>query len=148
MFKKSLLLSLSIVLLVFTSAFTTQMVLDRNLPSRFDNGLTIQEAFSTAETPLLVEFYTDSCTTCRTVTPMVHDLMKGPYHDQLTLVMLDLENPDNLDVAELFGVEELPGLYVFDFKRMKKFKIDSDAFASRATLETALDQALKTTSAL
>lgn len=142
MFKRSLLLVLSIVLLVFTSAFATQMALTRDLPSSYDPGLTIQEAFQTSKVPLLIEFYSDTCGTCKKVTPMLHELKQSAYKDRLTLVMLDVEDPDTAMVAQLFGVEELPALYVFDHHHMKKLQIPMKAMQNEGLLKASIDEAL------
>ncbi len=142
MFKRSFLLVLSIVVLVFTSAFATQMVLTRDLPSSFDPGITVQQAFQTSQVPLLIEFYSDSCATCKRVTPVLHDLKDREYKDRLTLVMVNVEEPDNQMVAQLFGVDELPGLYIFDHHHMKKFQIGPQAMESAGTLKGAIDEAL------
>ena len=85
MFKKSLILVALVVGMVFVSSFATQMVLTQDLPSSYDTGLTIDEAFKTAQTPLLIEFYADSCSTCRRLTPARFD------QDTVERVRSDLE---------------------------------------------------------
>lgn len=142
MFKRSFMLVVMIVLLVFVSAFASQMWVTRDLPSSFDPGLSIDTAFKTSKVPLLIEFYSDDCATCRRVAPMVHELKDTLYKDKLTVVMLDVTDPANRDIAQLFGVDTLPGLYVFDHRRMKKFQIKSQDFASKGTLQQAIDEAL------
>lgn len=142
MFKKSLLLVLMVVTLVFASSFASQMMLSKDLPSSFDPGLQIDEAFKTSQVPLLIEFYSDTCTTCKRVAPMIHTLAGETYKDKLTLVMLDMDDPANLDIARLFGVDTLPGIYVFNFKKMKKHQIDSETFLSEKTLAKAIDDVL------
>ncbi len=138
MFKKSLLMVALVMTVVFASAFTSQMIQTQGLPSSFDPGLSIDEAFKTSKVPVFIEFYTDTCSTCRKVSPWVHDLVKEKYKDQLTLVMIDVEYPENQQVAQLFGVEELPAMYVFDFKNMKKHPIESKYFGSRDGIDQAL----------
>lgn len=147
MFKKSLILVALVVGMVFVSSFATQMVMTRNLPSSFDTGLTIDEAFRTAETPLLIEFYTDACSTCRRLTPPLHHIVKTEYADKLTVVMLDLTDPANQQIAQLFGVKELPGLYVFDSRKMKKQQITTNYFRTEDTLRKGLAMALSTVAA-
>ena len=145
MYKKSFLMVLLIVGAVFATAFTRQMIETQHLPSSYDPGLTIDQAFKTAKTPLFVEFYTDSCGTCRRVSPMVHELMKDEWQGKMTLVMLDVENPQNQQAAQLFGVDELPAIYVFDFKNMRKHQIDDAHFESKDTLYKAVNEVLTVT---
>lgn len=151
MFKKSLTLVALVLTVVFVSAFTTQMVLTSELPSSYDPNLRIDAAMQTTKNPLLIEFYTDACSTCRRVTPLVHELMEREgYKDKLTLVMLDLTEPDNQQIAQLFGVKELPGMFVFDPRNMKKgqpgkpvsIQVEPRHFESRDTLQKALDDIL------
>jgi thiol-disulfide isomerase/thioredoxin len=142
MFKRSFLLVSLIFLLVFASAFASQMWSTRDLPSAYDKGLTIEKAFKTSKVPLLIEFYSDSCGTCKRLTPVIHSLEEGPYQGKLTLVMLDVNEPGNQDIARLFGVDSLPGLYVFDHLHMKKHAIKAEDFATQARLQQAIDSAL------
>lgn len=145
MFKRSFLMVALIFVVVFTSAFSTQLYLTRDLPSNFDTGLTIEQAFKSSKVPLLIEFYTDSCATCRKVTPVVHELSKSRYQDRLTVVMMDVEDPSNREIAQLFGVDTLPALYVFDHHHMKKHPIRAEDFVSKGTLQQAIDTALAKT---
>ena len=131
---------------VFASAFTSRIIEARNLPSFYDPGLKIDEAFKTSKTPLFIEFYSDECTTCRRMAPMVHELMTDPKHgftQKLTLVMIDVADPESTPVAQLFGVDELPGLYVFDFKHMKKHQITSEHFLKQTDIEAELNRILE-----
>lgn len=142
MFKRSTVFVLLVVAMVFISSFAANMMATANLPSSYDPGLSINDAFKNAKTPLLIEFYSDTCGTCQHVSPIIHDLVGQQYKDRLTLVMLDVEAPENLEVAKIFGVDELPSIYVFDFKRMKKQKISPDAFPTAQTMGSYLDKAL------
>lgn len=145
MFKRSFLLVLMIVSLVFASAFASQLWMTRALPSSYDPGLSIEKAFKTSKVPLLVEFYSDTCGTCKQLTPVIHELQDGPYKDRLTLVMLDVTEPANQDIAKLFGVDALPGVFVFDHHHMKKYPIKAENFVSKGTLQQAIDEALSQT---
>lgn len=142
MFKRSFGMVFLIVALVFTSAFVTQMTLTKDLPSSFDKGLTIEQAFKTSKVPLLIEFYTDTCGTCKKVTPVIHDLHQTHYKDRLTVVMMDVADPAVQEVARLFGVDSLPAVYVFDHHRMKKHEIKSFDLISKAKIQQALDVVL------
>jgi len=142
MFKKSVFLCLLIIAMVFVSSFASQWMASSSLPSSYDPGLRIDKAFKSAKTPLLIEFYSDVCGTCQRMAPIVHDLMQNEYPQKLTLVMMDVNDPENLQIAKLFGVNELPSIFVFDFKHMKKHQIDSKYFSTKGTLTNAIDQAL------
>ena len=145
MFKRSLFLVTIIVMLVFTSAFATQMFLTKDLPSSFDNGTTIEQAFKTSKVPLLLEFYSDSCGTCQKLTPVIHNLYQNHYKNKLTVVMMNVEDPATQQIAQLFGVDALPALYVFDHHHMKKHQIPAENFTSPTSIQKALDQALAKT---
>lgn len=145
MFKRSFFLVLMIISLVFASAFAAQLWITRDLPSAYDPGLSIEKAFKASKVPLLVEFYSDSCGTCKKLTPIIHELKEGPYKDRLTLVMLDVTEPANQDIAKLFGVDALPGVFVFDHHNMKKYPIKPENFVSKGTLQQAIDEALSQT---
>lgn len=143
MFKRSFVLVAMIVLLVFTSAFASQLWMTKDLPSSYDTGLTIEKAFKTSNVPLLVEFYSDSCNTCKRMAPILHDLNENRYQGRVTMVMMDVTDPANRDIAQLFGVDALPALYIFDHKHMKKYVIPAESFVSQQKLEQAIDQFLE-----
>ena len=145
MFKRSFLMVAIIFLLVFTSAFASQMMISQSLPSSYDTGLSIEHAFKTSKVPLLVEFYSDTCGTCKRMAPLIHTLQENRYKNRLTVVMMDVDNPENAQIAKLFGVDSLPGLFVFDHKHMKKHQIQAEEFTSRERLQQAIDKALSQT---
>jgi len=142
MFKRSFLLVLLTVLLVFASAFASQMWTTKDLPSTYDTGLTIEQAFKTSRVPLLIEFYSDTCGTCKRLAPVIHEMQTSTFKGRMTLVMMNVDEPENQDIARLFGVDSLPALYVFDHKHMKKHTIPPEAFISQITLQKTIEQAL------
>jgi thiol-disulfide isomerase/thioredoxin len=107
------------------------------LPSRYDTGLTLDNAFKQTKTPLLVEFYSDTCGTCQRITPMVHDTARQ-LDGKLTLVMVDVTNPDNQMFTQLFGVTTIPRVFVFDPRKMKKHAVPETALADASLLKKAL----------
>lgn len=141
MFKKSLLVVLVLVGGVFVSTYMSSMAELSKLPSTYDTGRTLDDAFKTSKVPVLIEFYADSCMTCRRLAPIMHEVTES-YGDKITPVMLDVANEDTKMVAELFGLEELPGVYVFDTKHMKKEQITSEYFLTSKTLAAGIDDAL------
>lgn len=142
MFKQSIWMVLAIVLVVFVSTSWTQWQALGQLPSAYDPGIQIQKAFQTSKTPLLVEFYSDECGSCRTATPILHHTYNQQFKQSLTLVMLDVNDPNSAQVAQLFGVDEIPAIYVFNPKVMHKEEIPLTAFESEAKLKQHIDSAL------
>lgn len=126
---------------VFMTSYVNGMVESGKLPSTYDTGLTLDEAFKTSKVPVLIEFYADSCQSCRRLAPIMHEVMES-NEGKITPVMLDVSNDDTKMVAELFGLEELPGVYVFDTKHMKKEQIAAEYFLTPKTLETGITEAL------
>lgn len=145
MFKRSFFLVMLVVGLVFASALSAQLWITKDLPSTYDTGLTIGQAFKTSRVPLLIEFYSDTCGTCRRVAPWVHDLIETRYRGRLTLVMMDVNEPETRSIAELFGVNSLPALYIFDHHHMKKHVIPVESLVSKASLEQAVERLLTRT---
>ncbi|MGE0199657.1 MAG: thioredoxin domain-containing protein [Candidatus Melainabacteria bacterium] len=143
MFRRCFQLVLTVLSIVFITSFVSQMIVTAHLPSAYDPGVSIQTAFKTSKKPLLIEFYSDTCTTCRRMAPLIHDLYNDHYQQDLTLVMLDVNNPANYEVSQLFGLKELPGIYVFDFKHMKKHMVASEHFRSKESVRAELDRILK-----
>jgi len=141
MFKKSLFLAVSILLLVFGSALAGQLWVSNSLPSRFDTGVGIGQAMKTSKVPLLVEFYSDTCGACQRVSPWIHDLSETEFKNRLTPVMLNVDDPEIMSIAKLFGVNSLPAVYVFDthHQRMKKYPITPEQMVSESELQKSLE---------
>lgn len=110
------------------------------LPSSYDPKINVQEAIMTSEKPLLIEFYTDSCRTCQHVTPWVHQLGKK-YKDDFQFVMVDADNPDNAQVSQIFAIEYVPAIFIFDFKHMTKAQVDTSAYGSYNALDRGIQKA-------
>jgi thiol-disulfide isomerase/thioredoxin len=110
-------------------------------PSSYDPQISVQEAVKTSQTPLLIEFYTDACGTCQMLTPWVHTLGKK-YKNDVTLVMVNLDDPNRNSVAEIFNVQYVPSLFVFDFKHMAKAQVDPKLYGSKKQLEQGLQAAI------
>ncbi len=144
MYRQSFFIVILALILVGVLTTGSRMVgaIPGNVPSSYDPGLTITQAMQTSQKPLLVEFYTDSCKTCQIITPWVHKLSQK-YQDQLTYVMIDLDDRNQAQVASIFGVEYVPAIYVFDFKQMSKAQIPTKAYISRTSLDNAIAQAIQ-----
>lgn len=111
-------------------------------PSSYDPKISLEDAAMKSSNPLLIEFYTDACQTCRQVTPWVHKLGEK-YKDRLTFVMVNLDDPKNEQIGAIFKVEYVPALFVFDFKHMSKAQIQPSSYVSPGSLDRGINKALK-----
>jgi len=111
-------------------------------PSSYDPKTTLQDATNTSKTPILVEFYTDQCHTCKQVTPWVHHLASGKYKNQVTLVMINLDDPQQSQYGNAFGVTYVPTIYVFDPHTMAKAQVDPNSYGTMQQVDTGISQAL------
>ncbi len=143
MFQRSMLMVSAILVMVFASAFTSQWLSSASVPSSYDAGIRLDEAFQNSKTPILVEFYSDSCGTCQQVAPMV-DSLKPDFKDKLKVVMVNTDNNENATFMQLFKVDTIPALFVFDPKKMKKQPIGAEHFATEITLKAGINTALDT----
>jgi thiol-disulfide isomerase/thioredoxin len=92
------------------------------LPSSYDSGKPLMQLADDAQgKPLLVEFYTDTCVRCAKLVPMVHTLAQSAAAEQcFSLALVNAEVADNKLFVDLFAVKEVPALFVFNLKKMKK----------------------------
>ena len=65
------------------------------------------------ESPILIEFYADWCTTCQGMAPVVNE-MHHKYGDTINLVMLDIDEPRWTQQMEEFGVTGVPQFTFLD----------------------------------
>jgi thiol-disulfide isomerase/thioredoxin len=63
--------------------------------------------------PTLVEFYADWCEACRAMAPAMVELERHT-HDQLNVVLLNVDNPRWQPELERYGVNGIPHLELFD----------------------------------
>ncbi|MEB3244379.1 MAG: thioredoxin family protein [Vampirovibrionales bacterium] len=147
MFKKSFLLIAGLIALVAGLSFSGNLFALKQLPSSYDSGLTLDKALEDKSTPVLVEFYTDTCQTCKIVTPMVHEAVT-PMGEKLRLVMVDADDPANAGFVNLFGIDEVPTLVLFDFGRMKKTPLPLSELGSVNAIRQTVTNALNKTQPL
>jgi thioredoxin 1 len=136
-FRKSLFFVLSTLLLVMAATFSANWMEARSLPSAYDPGISLAQAFQQADKPLLVEFYADTCGTCRRMAPVMHEAMAG-LKERFTLVMVNVEDTQNAAYTEIFQVDELPAVFVFDPRRMKKETVEIARADSAGSLERVI----------
>jgi thioredoxin-like negative regulator of GroEL len=104
------------------------------------------QAAQTSKKPLLVEFYSDSCLSCRALAPALHAVYNTQLKPCLHLVMVNMDNPVNADIAQIFKVETIPALFVFDPQRMKNESVALDTVQSEVQLISAVQRAQQTVS--
>jgi thiol-disulfide isomerase/thioredoxin len=63
--------------------------------------------------PTLVEFYADWCEACRTMAPAMESL-EHSHHGALDVVLLNVDNPRWQPQVELYDVNGIPQLELFD----------------------------------
>ncbi|MFM9111286.1 MAG: thioredoxin domain-containing protein [Prochlorococcaceae cyanobacterium] len=63
--------------------------------------------------PTLVEFYADWCEACRSMAPAMLELEQR-HHDELDLVLLNVDNPRWQPQVEQYDVNGIPHLELFD----------------------------------
>jgi thioredoxin-like negative regulator of GroEL len=143
MFKQSLLLILALIVITAVVSFSGNLMALRALPSSYDTGLTLDVAFKDKSTPVLVEFYTDTCRSCQILTPMLHGVMQdNKLKSKLRWVMVNAEDANNAGFVNLFGVDSVPTVVVFDFAKMKKHPIPLEKLESPQEIHQSLTQFL------
>lgn len=133
-----------VVLIVVGIGFGVQTNQAAKLPSAYDTGLTVDAAFQGATKPLLIEFYSDSCHACQIVTPIIHAIYEKAYKDKLTFVMANTDDEKNAPIAELFGIDAIPAIFVFDPRKMKKAEVLVPEVFHASDLEKGLADAFTT----
>jgi thiol-disulfide isomerase/thioredoxin len=93
-------------------------------PSSYDKdaSLPVPQRISDAKTSrILVEFYQDSCVTCQQVAPLIHELSQHKYFQRcLTVIPIDADKAENRLYVDLFKVDKVPAVFIFEPSAMKK----------------------------
>ena len=143
MYKKSFFLAVLSVIsvgLVITASGYISGWSGGNVPSHFDSGLTVEQATHQSSQPLLIEFYSDSCGTCKELTPKIHNV-QTQFKNKATFVMVDVYGKQSF-VADLFKIDVIPTLYLFDPKHMQKIEIPSKYLYNEGDLSKGIDRGL------
>ena len=152
MYKKSFFVVMLVLLFVggsltFSSIANSYFSWGGKAPSAYDPKITVSQAMNESKTPLLIEFYSDTCGTCRELAPMIHEAQKK-FKGQLYFVMVNTDDPLQVDVVSLFNIQEIPALYVFDFHKMRKQAVPSEDLFEPAALEHGIQQTMQKVAAL
>lgn len=59
--------------------------------------------------PQMIEFYSLECQSCRAIAPMINKVEKQ-YGDRVTVVKLDIDDPNNERYVQSFGIGLVPTL--------------------------------------
>jgi thioredoxin-like negative regulator of GroEL len=115
------------------------------LPSSYDSGLSLEQAVSSSKGPVLIEFYQDECQQCRQLAPVLYQLHESRFKKAspvpIPLVMLNIDRPQNKPFLSLFGVTQVPALFVFNPKQMKKQPVPLAQVRSTVQLCQTIEQA-------
>lgn len=114
------------------------------LPSSYANGLTLPEAAEQAGgRPLLVEFYRDECDRCRQLTPWLHHYLQQGFDRCVVSVMVNVDDPQQSFLTELFAVDTLPSIHLFSPQQMKREAVTVQRVYSPEEMKAALAGAYK-----
>jgi len=114
------------------------------LPSSYDAGKPLMQVAEEANgKPLLVEFYTDRCVRCNKIVPLVHSFAKTRIaNDCVSLALVNAETAENKLFTDLFAVKEVPALFIFNPKKMKKTVVTLPDASKPIPTEQALANAV------
>jgi thiol:disulfide interchange protein len=114
------------------------------LPSSYDSGKPLMQVAEEANgKPLLVDFYTDRCVRCNKLVPIVHHFAKTRIaNDCVSLALVNAETAENKLFTDLFVVKEVPALFIFNPKKMKKTAVTLPDASKPIPTEQALANAV------
>lgn len=146
MYRKSFFIVLMSLIMMGLLATGTKLVMAipgiSGLPSSYDPKIRVEDAVKTSKKPLLIEFYSDTCRTCRIVTPWMHEL-KDKYKDDYTFVMVDTSDSRNVPIAQIFGIQFIPAIFIFDFKHMTKAQVSPKTYRNTESLDLGIQDAIE-----
>jgi thiol:disulfide interchange protein len=118
----------------------------QRLPSSYDTEIAspVQARINAAKTPLiLIEFYQDPCLNCRALAPVLHDWEKSPQASAcFTLIPVNIEKPENRFYMDIFQVQQVPALFVFQPQQMKKtpVRLQGEVSSTPQAIQRTLEQ--------
>ena len=84
-----------------------------------------EETINNCKTPVVVDFWAQSCAPCRAIAPLLEELAQK--QDKVLITKLDVQN--NLETAEKYNIMSIPTLVYFEAGKIKKQIIGADVQA-------------------
>lgn len=110
-------------------------------PSDYDTGLTFEKA-SQEDKPILTVFYVDWCSYCRQFMPKL-DKVRNINKNDINVVLINVENPDNEKMAREYRISAYPTVYVIEPKYENRVHIDNVYLETVTTLNKEVSRYLK-----
>lgn len=124
MIKKTLITILILAAVGFSVKSCMAILPKSNMrPSDYDIGLTYDKA-SAQDKPVVAVFYADWCTYCVKFMPKL-DKVRNIYRDDISVVLVDVENPKNQAIVKEYKISAFPTVYIIDPKYDYRAHIDS-----------------------
>src|SRR5574344_1032218 len=142
--KKLLILLGLVVVLVITSTIGiafAQGVFKKSKPSDYKVGVTYTQALE-ADKPMLVLFYADWCGYCLRFMPKLV-VIDRQYSSKYSIVMLDVEKPENQLMVQRAALSGFPTLYIIDPKYDNQILLNGQLYGDTEKLGKELDRYLR-----
>ena len=102
-------------------------------------GNDFSEVVLKSNTPVLVDFWAPWCAPCRMMGPVLDELSVD-LQDKAKIVKVDVENPDNQELAMQYGIRSIPSMKLFkDGNIIKEFM----GMQSKDVLKDEIEETLK-----
>ena len=108
------------------------------VPSEYDSGLTFEQA-SKDDKPILTVFYVDWCTYCKRFMPKL-DIVRNLHKSDLSVVLINMDNPDNEKFAKKYRVSGFPTVYIIDPKYDNRVHIPPSFTDTTLNLNTEVNR--------
>lgn len=123
-------------------ALNTSLKSDKDVvPSQYPIGVTYQEAIQ-SDKPMIALFYVDWCTYCRRFMPKLK-LINMLYKDKFSIVKINIESPENKEMAKDYAIDSFPTIYIIDKKYDNRVHITSALYGNLGGMRKEFDRYLK-----
>lgn len=133
---------IAIALACVSSALTLAMSPKKDLkPSEYNLGQTYEQAVIQKK-PMIVVFYSDWCSYCVQSMPK-YELLNEVYQDKYNFVMVNTDDPTNLELVKDYAVSGLPTMYITDPSIDNRVFINSALYGNLGAIRKELDRYLR-----
>lgn len=102
------------------------------------SGATFEAEVLKSELPVLVDFWAPWCGPCRMMAPVLDDLAVE-FAGKLRIAKLDVDNPENQELAVKYQIQSIPALKLFKGGQVVK---DFIGFREKNTFAAELKESL------
>lgn len=104
-----------------------------------NGNLRLLEKALSSDKPIIVEFYSDYCSTCVSISPLLNSIMSD-YKEKAAFFTINID--DNPELADNFNIKLIPAIYAINPSKDEMVEIPAHLILDKSKFKGYLDSVL------